>query len=336
MSRCILLILFLICSITCMCSRNWQNDILGDGYKMYRIVMPNDYSGKVVSTIIKKSANTPTYRAVLYIHGFNDYFFQKEMGNIFVEHDYNFYAIDLRKYGRSILDGQRVFEVRSLNEYFADIDSALTIIKYEGNKEIILMGHSTGGLISSYFLAKMGNKYPEIKALILNSPFMDFNLSNTQEEYLLPIVSMLSSIFPNISISQNSSDAYSKSLLNGYHGEWSYNTDWKIPLSPDVTIGWLGAIYKAQKHLQKGVNINIPILLMRSSKSVYGDSWNVEFNKGDCVLNVNEISTYGKRLGENVKELVVKEGLHDIMLSRKPVRYAVYTYIFNWLDYINL
>ncbi len=198
------------------------------------------------------------------------------------------------------------------------------------------MGHSTGGLISSYYLAMNNNKNQEIKALILNSPFLDFNLSKMQEKYLLPIVSMFSNLIPNISISQNSNDAYSQSLLKMYHGEWVYNTDWKLPLSPDVTTGWLGAIHKAQKSIQKGADINVPILLIRSNKSVYGSSWNSEFNKGDCVLDVNDISKYGNCLGKNKKELVVKEGLHDIVLSRKPVRDAVYIYIFNWLKVVNL
>ena len=336
MNRCLFFILFMLCCYFYGMARTWQIDILGDEYEMSQVDMLEDYSGKVVSTIIKKNVNDSTTKAVLYIHGYNDYFFQKEMGDEFVKHGYNFYAVDLRKYGRSILDGQRKFEVRDLYEYFADIDSAMSIMKNEGNREIIIMGHSTGGLISSYYLAMNENKHPEIKALILNSPFMDFNLSEVQEKYLLPIVSMLSSMFPNISISQNSNDAYSQSLLKTHYGEWTYNTDWKLPLSPDVTVGWLGAIYKAQKHLQKKANINIPILLMRSDKSIYGDSWNVEFHMGDCVLDVNDISVYGRRLGKNVKELIVKYGLHDIMLSCEPIRYAVYNYIFNWLDNINL
>ena len=47
---------------------------------------------------------------------------------------------------------------------------------------------------------------------------------------------------------------------------------------------------------------------------------------------MNDISYYGRKLGPNVKELVVKEGLHDIILSRKPIREAVYKYMFNWLE----
>lgn len=332
MGKLLFLISLLICYSAVMHSRAWNIDILGSDYCMTQIVMPDDYSGKVVSTIIKRNTKTKSCKAVLYIHGYNDYFFQKELGDQFVAHEYNFYAIDLRKYGRSILQGQKLFEVRDLKEYFADIDSALHIIKTEGNQDIVLMGHSTGGLIASYYMVKSVSDKQPIKALILNSPFMDMNLSDLQEKYLLPMVSAISGLIPNISIEQNSNDAYSQSLLKKYHGEWEYNTEWKLPLSPAVTTGWLGAIHKAQTVLQKGQDIMIPILLMRSAQSVNGITWNTEFNRGDAVLDVNEISMYGKLLGKNVTELVIKEGLHDIMLSRKPVRTAVYLYLFNWLD----
>jgi hypothetical protein len=46
---------------------------------------------------------------------------------------------------------------------------------------------------------------------------------------------------------------------------------------------------------------------------------------------VDDISKYGRKLGSNVKEVVVKEGLHDLFLSHKPVRDALYNYIFNRL-----
>ena len=39
--------------------------------------------------------------SVLYIHGFNDYFFQRELAQKMDSAGYSFYAIDLHKYGRS-------------------------------------------------------------------------------------------------------------------------------------------------------------------------------------------------------------------------------------------
>ena len=329
--RFIITFLFLTLLSQSLFSREWNSDILGNNYMYTTIKLPNDYSGEVKATVIKKLPPQVSDKSILYIHGYNDYFFQSEMGDKFVNHGYNFYAIDLRKYGRSIINKATQFEVRDLSEYFSEIDSAIHIIKENHSSNIILMGHSTGGLIASYYMLKTQNREC-IDAMILNSPFLDFNLSEFEEDYLLPLVSVVSTAVPSIKISQNSNDAYAQSLLSQYHGEWKYNTEWKLPLSPDVTTGWLGAIYKAQRTLHIDANIKVPILLIRSNISVYGNEWDKDFNRGDAVLDVNDISYYGRKLGPNVKELVVKEGLHDIILSRKPIREAVYKYMFNWLE----
>ena len=146
---------------------SWRPDILGDGLDMRYVTHHDDYSGTGRSTIIRKLCeNDRGSRGILYVHGFNDYFFNSEMADEFVDHGYDFYAVDLRKYGRSIIDGQHMFEARNLKEYFPDIDSALVTMKQSGLKEIVMMGHSTGGLIASYYLAQKANPV-NIDALIL-------------------------------------------------------------------------------------------------------------------------------------------------------------------------
>ena len=98
-------------------------DILGDNYLRRTIQMPDDYEGKVVCTLVKKPQLPETKQAILYIHGYNDYFFQKQLGDSVNAHGYNFYAMDLRKSGRSILPNQNPFFCKSLKEYFADLDT---------------------------------------------------------------------------------------------------------------------------------------------------------------------------------------------------------------------
>ncbi len=307
----------------------WNDDVLS-GYEALTIDMADDYSGKVVTTVVRRKVNTDAKMAFLYLHGYNDYFFQKELGDSVVAHGIAFYAVDLRKYGRSILDGQRKFEVRSLDEYFADIDAALAVIARDGYSDVILNGHSTGGLILSYYLSKHKDDRPNVKALILNSPFLDMNLSKFQERFLVPLVSFLP--FKKINIKQGDSKAYAESLLSCYHGEWCYNTDWKTVEPQPVTTGWITAIHKAQRRLHKKAGISIPILLMHSNRSVGGYEWSPAFNTGDGVLDVNDITKYGKKLGPNVEEFVVEDGMHDLILSRKDVRDRVYRKMFEWLS----
>ncbi len=312
----------------------WRGDVLGGDYVCRTVAMPDDYSGKVVTTVVKKQSNPAGATAVLYVHGYNDYFFQKELGDSVVAHGYAFYAVDLRKYGRSYLDGQHRFEVKNMKEYFADIDSTLAVIKADGYRDVVLMGHSTGGLTTAYYMTVHNADRPQIKALILNSPFLDMNLSKFQEKFLVPFVSVMP--FKKMKINQGNSRVYAESLLKKYHGEWDYNTDWKLEISPAVTVGWISAIHRGHRFLHRKANVKVPVLLMHSDKSVYGSDWTPEHNAGDGVLDVADISKYGKRLGANVTEVTVADGLHDLVLSRPDVRQSVYKTIFDWMSGKNL
>ncbi len=311
-------------------SAQYRPDILGEGFEQRTIEMPDDYAGRVVTTLVRFAPSDSIGRAVLYVHGYNDYFFQSQMAHLFRDSLFNFYAVDLRKYGRSILEGQTPFEVHSLDEYFADIDTALQIIKEEGNGEIVLMGHSTGGLITSLYCQHRRENLP-VQGLILNSPFLDMNLSWFQEAVLVPVVSAVALLFKDIPISQSESTAYAESLLKDKHGEWVYHTAKKMVRSPAVTSGWIRAIHRAQVEVQEGLQIPCPVLVMFSDKSEYGAVWNPNHQQADAVLDVNDIEMYGKGLGTDVTEVQVKDGLHDLVLSRKDVREFVYRTIFSWL-----
>ena len=325
-------LIFLLLLLPFVALAQWMPDSLGDGYQMRYVDQGTDYSGPVRSTIIRKLSPCGGDRGVLYVHGYNDYFFQKEMGDRFVDSCYNFYAVDLRKYGRSLLPGQRRCEARDLHEYFADIDSALADMQRQGIDKVDLIGHSTGGLITSLYMSEDPN--PVVKALILNSPFLEWNMNGFMRKFLVPLVSCIGSHHPTIQISNGNSTAYGESLLKEHHGEWNYNTSWKTTYPQKVTAGWIRAIDEGHAQLQRGALINVPILLMHSDKSVYGDDWKPEYQEGDGVLNVKDISKYGRMLGRNVTEVTVPGGLHDLILSSPAVRNAVYDAIFRFLDKI--
>lgn len=329
---CCLVVACIICNVV---AAQYSPDVLGKGFEQRTIQMPDDYSGKVVTTLVRALAPDTVHRAVLYVHGYNDYFFQSQMADVFRDSSFNFYAVDLRKYGRSILPGQKPFEVHAVNEYFADIDTALHIIKSERNKEIVLMGHSTGGLITALYCQHRKDNLP-VQGLILNSPFLDMNLSSLQESVLVPVVSVLALAFKNIPISQSASTAYAESLLKSKHGEWEYDTTKKFVQSPAVTSGWIRAIHRAQVEVQDKLQIPCPVLVMFSDKSENGAEWSPNHQKADAVLDVADIEKYGKGLGVSVTEVQVKDGLHDLILSRKDVRDFVYRTIFTWMRANNL
>lgn len=315
-------------------STSWRPDTLGHGFEMRYVHQPDDYSGAVRSTIIRRQSPCTHGKGVLYVHGFNDYFFQREMADLFVDSCYSFYAVDLRKYGRSVMEGQKMFQVRDISEYYADIDSALAQMRRDSIDRVVLMGHSTGGLITSAYM----NASPDtiVKALILNSPFLDWNLGSFTEKVLVPAVSVAGRLFPNLKISQSPSHVYSSSLLRKDGGEWDYDTAWKLEESPDVDAGWIRAIERGQEQLHSHSDIRVPMLLLHSDSSyVDGDPLG-KSRRADAVLDVADISRYGRLLGADVTEVTVEGGLHDLALSRRAVRTAMFRRIFSWLDQQNL
>lgn len=322
-------LLLIVLSALCVSAGQWHRDTLGGEYQAKYFDQGTDYSGPVRSTLVRLLPKVPTDAAVCYIHGFNDYFFQTEMAQKFTDHGYAFFAIDLRKYGRSLLENQKRCQVRNFDEYFNDIDSSLTEIRGEGYDRIILMGHSTGGLVASYYLAK--TKAKGIEALILNSPFLDWNLGKM--ECLVGAVSAVGKILPKIGISSGSGTAYGESLHRDYHGEWDFNTQWKSITPTRVDLGWIKAVNSAQNYLKHHrEQIDIPILLMYSAKSVSAEKWNPEVDRADAVLDVEDIRKYGLQLGPHVTPVMVHGGRHDLVLSQKDVREPLYTYIFQWLS----
>ena len=52
----------------------YQPDVLGEGYEQLKLSFPDDYEGAVCATLVRKKASQNTQKAVLYIHGFIDYF----------------------------------------------------------------------------------------------------------------------------------------------------------------------------------------------------------------------------------------------------------------------
>jgi alpha-beta hydrolase superfamily lysophospholipase len=125
-------------------------DVLGPPYERHTIDLDSDDEGAVVATLVRRRADRPTRRAVLYVHGFVDYFFQTHLADFFAERGWDFYALDLRKYGRSLLPHQTPNFARSLTDYYPELDEAARIIReQDDHDQLLVAGHSTGGLITS-------------------------------------------------------------------------------------------------------------------------------------------------------------------------------------------
>jgi alpha-beta hydrolase superfamily lysophospholipase len=311
---------------------HYIEDILANGFENTTIALKEDHEGEVIATLIRKKNKTATNRGVLYIHGFNDYFFQKEMGNEFIKNGYNFYAIDLRKYGRSILPHQKRNMIQDLATYYEELDLAFSIIKEEGNKTVLLYGHSAGGLLATlYANDKKGSKL--FTALFCNSPFYSMNVSYVEKKIVIPLVSFLGKYFPNIAMPVRFTKLYGYSLHQSRFGEWDYNLTWKPHLVRFLNAGWINAIHQGHLKIAKGISLDIPILIMHSNKSIHFKRWTTAMFYGDAILNVKEIQRESKKINSPLKDCIaIDNAMHDLVLSRKEIRAHVYEQLFIWLE----
>ena len=307
----------------------YEEDILKEGFQRRTLPLKDDYEGRAIATLVRRRAGEGSTRAVLYVHGFNDYFFQRELACRFNERGIHFYALDLRKYGRSWLPHQKFNDIRDLRAYFEEITLALEIIRQEGCQTTILLGHSTGGLIITLYAKEHGEE-ALFDGLVLNSPFFDFNKSWIVKKFI-PLVSFVGGYFPGIRIAGGFTEQYGKFLHRESQGEWEYDLGWKPHVAPRINLGWIRAIYKAQQELKRPFEVRCPVLVLHSERSVTNFSDEGQVRSRDAILKVNDIRRIARNIRGKVDVVAVPGGLHDLILSRKEVREKVYQLVFEWL-----
>src|SRR5918992_2679500 len=106
----------------------WRPDGCLPGFEALELRFPDDYDGPGVATLVRLPGGEAPRGAALYVHGFADYFFQRHMAERFAAEGYAFYALDLRKHGRSLRPHQHPNFCKNLSEYYADITRAIELI----------------------------------------------------------------------------------------------------------------------------------------------------------------------------------------------------------------
>jgi alpha-beta hydrolase superfamily lysophospholipase len=305
------------------------DDILGPPYTAETIDFDEDEQGPIVTTLVRRSAEEPTNKAVVYVHGFNDYFFNKDYADWWVARGYDFYAIDLRRYGRSLRTWQTPNFVADIREYFDDVDAAWArITERDGHDHVVATAHSTGGLT----LALWGDEgAPYLRGVALNSPWLDMRGSLWLRTAGTALVRQLGGRQPMREIPREITTVYGESLHRQYSGEWDYDLEWKTLESWPVYAGWLRAIRNAHAEVHAGLEIACPVLVMSSGATVDAREMTDEVHRNDIVLDVAQIRRWSTSLGRHVTYIAVDGAMHDIFLSRPEPRARAYDELGRWL-----
>lgn len=297
-------------------------------YEITVLPMPDDFEGEVVATLVSRRAETASRRAVLYLHGFTDYFFQDHLAEHYVQRGIDFYALDLRKYGRSLLPHQTRGLIRSVTEYFAEIDEAVRIIRRD-HDELTVNAHSTGGLVAALWADRVRGR-GLVQGLVLNSPFFDLNVPTPLRlaaDLLKTPLSYTKWVLP-----LPSSDVYGRTLHRSHGGEWDYDLELKPLGGFSVHAMWLAAIRRAQRRLHAGLSVDVPVLVLASANGLRVRDFVPEARSADIVLDPRHIARWSTSVGPHVTCVRIQDGVHDLVLSAEPVRKQVFAEMDRWME----
>ena len=299
-------------------------------------------------------------RAVLYLHGRNDYFFQTHLADAFLQAGYEFYALDLRTCGRAGIGHPSPHDVRDLRIHDEEIGEALRIIRSEhGHDVVVLNGHSTGGLQAVIWAADHPGS---VEAVVLNSPWLQLNASGLIRSYGSAYVDVLSRRSPE-RIIDNPAEAKARKRLAAeaasapgpdgaeaggsepveadlyvrvLHRRWGGEWDWDLRLKPSpafpVRAGFLAGIRRLQREVRHGLGIEAPVLVCCSTTSSSPEASPEEALHSDIVLSVEQIIERAAFLGTDVTVRQIPGGVHDLALSPSPAREEYLATVTGWLD----
>lgn len=309
----------------------FETDVLGRPYRVETIDLPDDSEGPVVATLVHKPTRKRAGRAVLHVHGFADYFFHREYAEWWTARGYTFYALDLRKYGRSLHDHQTPNFTEDLADYYPEIDAAWQrITERDGHTTVALSAHSTGGLTLPLWVHD--RRPDELSAMVLNSPWLDLQGSGwLRNPAARAALNQLGVRQPRRLIPRNVDTSYGRALHTSHGGEFDYDLAWKPLESWPVYAGWLRAIRAGHDRVHAGLDVSAPVLVLSSTVSASAAMDPDAVDRADVVLDVQQIRRWASSLGSHVTSIAIDGGRHDLVLSVPEVRARVYAELDKWL-----
>ena len=310
----------------------WMPDVLA-GFEQSTLSGLTASDGPAAPVLVRRRCTRPSLKAVFYIHGYVDYFFQTHLADFYNQLGLHFYALDLRRHGRALRVGQLPNFTRDVDEYLQDVDAAIQRIRSEDHIDwLLLNGHSTGGLVAALY-AHRGSQRAGVNALCLNSPFLDMNLPKWKQWLLEPLLSAIGAWLPRLRL-PSPPGCYGESLHITCRGEWRYNTDWKPLYGFPVYAGWLRAIHRAHAEVARGLTIQCPVLVLHAQRSAWPEQWHADATCTDIVLDVADMARLSPGLGAQVEVLAIADGIHDLVLSKPEPRQQTFQALRDWLTRI--
>jgi len=239
---------------------------------------------------------------IIWLPGRNDYFYHYHISEM------------LDKYDIYILIYRNCHEMKvDISDYFFDIKDVIDEInvlyahfKINSYENVVLYGHSTGGLIATIYQNETVNK---ISKVVLNSPFYKYKLGffdyywfNYFMYYIIPII-------PEFDLNKNTfkDNLYVNMLSEKFNIDTLYKKKYNVP----VVSSWFRNITKYHSHIKNNkVKLKYPTLMLYSDHSTNSKG----SYKGDEVLDIKLNLDQVEHLGE-CNLFLIKDACHDVLSS---------------------
>lgn len=313
---------------------DWQQDILGAEFESLAFSAAGRDGVERTATLVRLRPDparpaSGNRRAVLFLHGWSDYFFNVDLAHFWSAAGYDFYALDMHNHGRSLRPDFPGGYVANLADYDAEIDVARGLISVEsGPSPLTLMGHSTGGLVAVLWASR---NPAAVSHLVLNSPWLEMHGSSFVRRAASGMVAPVARFRPEAVLRLPERGFYWRTISSTADGEWLLDERYRPPMAFPVRAGWLSAVLAGHAKVARGLDINVPILVLLSRGSANGLFWTEEMRRTDAVLDVNIISARALTLGRTVTVERIDGALHDVFLSPAAVRADAYARLARWL-----
>ncbi|GAT86872.1 lysophospholipase [Paenarthrobacter nicotinovorans] len=323
----------------------WTPDILGKDFQSCSFEAAGPDGVVRRATLIRHRAELPArphegpgagnapYGAVLFLHGWSDYFFNTELARFWAGQGYDFYALDMHNHGRSLRSDSPGGYVADLAYYDAEIDGALELIRADRAGvppgSLTLMGHSTGGLIAALWASRHQDK---LQFLVLDSPWLEMHGHSLVRRAVHTVLAPLAKLRPETILRLPERGFYFRSISSSAEGEWALDEKYRPPLAFPVRAGWLSAVFAGHALVSQGLNLQMPVLVLTSAASANGMVWQESMRRSDAVLDVGIIALRAMALGRTVTLERIDGGLHDVFLSAPAVRQDAYARLGRWIS----
>ena len=220
-----------------------------------------------------------------------------------------------------------------LEEYFAELDHAWQrITERDGHTQVILSGHSTGGLVVALWAD--ARKPEELAGIVLNSPWLDLQgKAWMRTPPATAVIDRIGRLQPMRIFPRDGQRRLREEPAPRPRGRVGLRPDLEAarvlsrpasggsarsaPATPGCTAG---STSTARSWSSRRTARSSPRALDENAHTT------------DIVLDVKQIRRWAGSLGSNVTSIAVPGAVHDVVLSRPKARERAYAEIQRWLS----